>query len=120
MVDYIWVTTRKEFLHNYPDAPTEVAFLRNQHRHIFHFKIYLQVFHDNRDVEFIMFKRDIEYILGAVDEQLEHKSCEMLADYIYENIKDRYANRKIIIEVSEDGENGVQISYPKPQSLNSG
>jgi len=44
MTNYIWITTQKAMFHKYPDAPDEVSFLRNEHRHMFHFKIYLEVF----------------------------------------------------------------------------
>ena len=34
---------------------------------------------------------------------LDHKSCEMIADDLYTQIAVRYPNRKITINVSEDG-----------------
>ena len=59
---YIWVTFRKEGIHKYPGAVDlpGVEFLANEHRHIFHFRIELQVWHDDREVEFILFKRELE------------------------------------------------------------
>ena len=38
--------------------------------------------------------------------QLDYKSCEMIADDLYEQILQKYPNREIWVEVSEDGENG--------------
>ena len=111
MTNYIWITTQKEMTHNYPDAPEEVAFLRNEHRHLFKFKVYLEIFGDDRDVEFIIFKRYIDELLFQVDETLGRKSCEMVSNDLYENINKKYPNRKIKIEVSEDGENGVLYEY---------
>lgn len=111
MVNYIWVTNRKEFIHNYPNAPEEVGFLKNAHRHIFLFQTYLQVKHDNRDVEFIRFKREIDDILAKWDLDRENLSCEMMANKLYEIISVKYTERDIKIEVSEDGENGVEYSY---------
>ena len=62
----IWVTFRKEGIHKYPSALTDpklatgdeydVSFLGYPHRHIFHFKVQIEVFHDDRDLEFIQFK----------------------------------------------------------------
>ena len=52
-----------EGLHNWPDAQgvfPEVGFLSNMHRHKWFITAKKRVNHDDRDVEFIMFKRDIE------------------------------------------------------------
>ena len=63
----IWVTFQKEGIHCYPAAATDptlntndeynVAFLASPHRHIFHFRVSIDVFHNDRDIEFIQFKR---------------------------------------------------------------
>jgi len=111
MVNYIWITTRRAFLHHYPDAPEKVAYLRNEHRHVFHFKVYLQVFHQDRDVEFIMFKQEVEEFLDEIDNHIKYKSCEMLAQSLYEKISVKYPKRKMMFEISEDGENGVLMSF---------
>ena len=34
----IYVKFTKEGIHCYPDAPEDVEFLKNPHRHIFHFR----------------------------------------------------------------------------------
>lgn len=126
MSKMIWVTFRKEGIHCYPAAASDpklatgdwddVSFLGTPHRHIFHFKIYIEVFHDDRDVEFIQFKRWLERLYsetnGALPTlQLNYKSCEMIADDLYHEINTKYPNREIWIEVSEDGENGCYIQY---------
>jgi len=109
MTNYIWITTSFEGFHKYPDAPEEVSFLKNEHRHIFHIKVWIEVFHDDRDIEFILFKRFIDTIL--LSGNLNNKSCEMISDQIYDEIKSQYPNRKIKIEVSEDLENGCEKEY---------
>ena len=123
----IWVTFRKEGIHKYPAAATDpnlctageydVSFLASPHRHIFHFRVWIDVFHNDRDIEFIQFKRWLENLYsgnnnpnGAVLE-LDWKSCEMIADDLYNQIAARYPNRAVTIEVSEDGENGCTINY---------
>jgi len=40
-----------------------MAFLRFDHRHIFHVTVWIEQFHNERDVEFILFKRFIEAAL---------------------------------------------------------
>lgn len=119
--DMIWVTFRKEGIHCYPAAATDpklatgdefdVSFLGSPHRHIFHFKVYLQVFHDDRDVEFIQFKRWLEKLYSTGTLELNHKSCEMIADELYAKISAQFTNRSVWIEVSEDGENGCLRQY---------
>jgi len=119
----IWVTFQKEGIHKYPAAATDpqlatgdqydVSFLANPHRHIFHFRIWIDVFHNDRDIEFIQFKRWIENLYNGDQAtlQLDYKSCEMMADDLYVQIAARYPGRCVIIEVSEDGENGCSITY---------
>ena len=56
------VKLQVEGLHCWPDAAEifpEVGFLSDSHRHIFHIICKKRVDHDDRDVEFIIFKRDI-------------------------------------------------------------
>jgi hypothetical protein len=119
----IWVTFRKEGIHCYPAAATnpklntageyDVSFLANPHRHIFHFRVSIDVFHNDRDIEFIQFKRWLESLYNGANTvlALDWKSCEMIADDLYVQIADRYPGRNVVIEVSEDGENGCSISY---------
>ena len=119
----IWVTFQKEGIHKYPAALTDpmlatgdeydVSFLGYPHRHIFHFKVFIDVFHNDRDIEFIQFKRWLENLYSGKNSvlELDYKSCEMIADDLYLQIAERYPNRTVIIEVAEDGENGCSIVY---------
>ena len=109
---FIWVTFQKEGIHKYPDAPEGVEFLKYPHRHIFHFKVELEVFHDDRDVEFILFKRELENLFADGTLQLDYKSCEMIADDLAFYIQAKYPKRDLVITVSEDGENGATCYYP--------
>ena len=119
----IWVTFRKEGIHKYPAALTDptlatgdeydVSFLGYPHRHIFHFRVWISVQHNDRDIEFIQFKRWCESLYNNQDAvlKLDYKSCEMMSDELYDMISQRYPDREIWIEVSEDGENGSFIKY---------
>ena len=116
----IWVTFQREGVHSYPAAAIEpgladVSFLGSPHRHIFHFKVSIQVFHNDRDIVFIQFKRWLEGLYhGTID--LNNKSCEMISDELYVTITGRYPNRDIEITVSEDNENGCTIYYNQTKS----
>lgn len=80
---------------------------------MFHFKVEIEVFHDDRDIEFIQFKRWLEEQYGNGTLQLNYRSCEMLADDLSVLIKDKYPGRDLIITISEDGENGATCHFPK-------
>ena len=129
----IWVTFRKEGIHKYPAAledpklktgdKYDVSFLGYPHRHIFHFRVWISVTHNDRDIEFIQFKRWLLSLYSGKPTpemtkhdhstvlKLDYKSCEMMADELYLRIADRYPNRATWIEVAEDGENGALIKY---------
>jgi hypothetical protein len=119
----IWVTFQKEGLHKYPaalDDPNlatgdeyDVSFLGYIHRHIFKFRVSIEVFHDDRDIEFIQFKRWLEKLYAESTLTLDFKSCEMISDDLYLQINERYPGRDVHIEVSEDGENGSLTQYMK-------
>lgn len=115
----VWCTLQVEGTHNWPDCPyDEVAYLRDPHRHIFHIKAYKEVFHDDRDVEFIMMKHRIQkYFVekywagwnqkegfnGTALCEFGAMSCEMIA-------KDLISTFDLSrCEVSEDGENGAIV-----------
>ena len=117
----IFVRFQKEGIHKYPAAATDpalatgdeydVSFLGYPHRHIFHFKVWIGVTHDDRDIEFIQFKRWLEKLYAEGTLQLDYKSCEMMSGDLFDAISNKYPGREIWIEVSEDGENGSFIKY---------
>ena len=122
----IWITWQKEGIHKYPAALTDpmlatgdeydVSFLGYPHRHIFHFRVWIDVWHNDRDIEFIQFKRWLENLYCGTDNNtknsvlaLDYKSCEMIADDLYTQIANRYPGRCVWIEVAEDGEQVVHV-----------
>lgn len=115
MKTYIWVKFQKEGIHCYPAALTDseleaVSFLGHPHRHMFHFKVKIEVFTDDRDIEFILFKRWLESLYDGTL-QMNYKSCEMIASDLFDIINLKYPNRTVIIDVSEDDENGASLEY---------
>jgi hypothetical protein len=107
----IFVTFRREGIHCYPGAPEDVKFLRDPHRHIFWFKVTIDVFHNERDLEFIRFKRELENLYSTNTLQLNAKSCETIAEELINYISSKYPKRWIAVEISEDGENGATLDY---------
>lgn len=107
------ITLAIEGLHNWPEARNvfpEVGFLSDMHRHVFHFTLKKRVRHDNRDVEFIMFKRDVEQYLRVNYWRDDYRclmfgpmSCEMIAKELLEYFECEY------VAVWEDNENGAEV-----------
>lgn len=107
---FIYVTFQKEFIHQYKDAPDEVSYLRYPHRHIAHIKVRVQVFDNDREIEFIMFKHWLEENITI--NKLTNNSCENIAEYIISQVQSLYDNnRDIAVQVSEDAENGCELYY---------
>lgn len=117
----IWVTFKKEGIHKYPAALTDpnlatgdkydVSFLGYPHRHQFGFKVAIGVTHNDRDIEFIQFKRWLESLYDEKTLELDYKSCEMMSEELYEKINARYPGRKVEITIDEDGENGATTTW---------
>jgi hypothetical protein len=114
---WIEVSFQKEGIHKYPAALedhrlADVSFLGYPHRHMFYFYVRLEVTHNDRDVEFILFKRELEKLYED-RMQLDYKSCEMIAESLIGYIKDNYPNRDITVKIFEDNENGAILEYTK-------
>lgn len=120
---FIWITFQKEGIHRYPEAAVDpllktgdwldVSFLAAPHRHMFHFKVELEVFHDNREVEFIQMKRIINSWYTDKTLNIDFRSCEMLATDLYQMINMKWPGREVRIEISEDGENGCRMYFKR-------
>jgi len=111
------VSFQKEGIHKYPaaledPALKDVQFLGYPHRHIFHFKVEIEVFHDDRDIEFILFKRELENLYNEESAMtLDYKSCEMIARDLAKYIHTKYPGRSLSISVAEDNENGCRLTW---------
>jgi hypothetical protein len=108
----VFCSLNVEGIHAWYTCPIdEVDFLKVDHRHIFGIKAYKEVFHDDRDVEFIWLKHEIQDYLREnyynKEKRLHYfgpKSCEMLAK---ELINQFDLSR---CEVNEDNENGAIVT----------
>lgn len=135
MTNLVFITVKHQFegVHRYPEAPEEVRYLRDNHRHTFHVEVEIEVFTDDRELEFIMVKHVLQaYTDSSKDIEsnvvvLGTNSCEMIAQDLQTHIKKLYplpktinplmrpyfdvsrAERIVNVRVSEDGENGVYL-----------
>lgn len=114
----IKVKTSFDALHCWPNAPEEVAFLRNPHRHQFHVTVILSVVHEDRDLEFFIIKDRVDYWLHRNFDKcdLGPMSCETMGEQIGTYLDSLYPNRLVSVEVAEDGINSAIISYERVTS----
>lgn len=106
----VFCTTSFEGFHAWENAPDTVAYLRNRHRHIFHVRAEMHVKHDDRDIEFITLKDDVErtiYYLQDIQREVntETWSCERWAVELMKHCEYPLS----LVEVSEDSENGAVV-----------
>lgn len=104
---YVYCSLQYEATHCWPECPFDaVSYLRSPHRHMFHITAYVAVYHDDRNVEFILLKHRIENYLSITypHHDFGSKSCEMIARELIERFELSACN------VSEDGENGSFVS----------
>jgi hypothetical protein len=103
------VRTRFIAYHAWPNAPVEVAFLRNVHRHEFHVELSVRQQHSDRAVEYIMLRRWLDKELDAWrDKDLGARSCEMLCEQLINYAKCEGYDVEYC-RIFEDGENGAEV-----------
>lgn len=107
-VKHIKVTWDFIGFHAYADAPAQVEFLRQRHRHKFKCSAKIQVNHNERDLEFFMVQSMLKE--HFCDGNMDNQSCESIAERICFFIMNCYPNRSAEVEVSEDGENSSIVS----------
>ena len=95
-----------EGFHRWENAPKEVAFLRDHHRHLFYFELHKQVTDLDREIEIILFKREVMTWLNCffgTPCNFETMSCEMIAELLMKKYDLTYCS------VLEDNENGASL-----------
>lgn len=106
----IGVKLTVEGFHRFPLAVkmfgNEVSFLQERHRHNFQIVAKKKVSHDDRDVEFILFKRELENYIKrnyGTPAEFNDMSCEAIARDLLEAYDLEYCS------VDEDNENFAEI-----------
>ena len=108
MKTFVTVKYRIPGIHRWEGADN---YLRHPHRHEFHFTVWLEVFHNDREVEFINLKEELKKFTQSHIDNLDGKfSCEMLAVDIIQYLGDHYPARDRNAWVEEDGENGAFLT----------
>lgn len=117
----VFATTEVVGFHQWLDAPNEVDYLRNVHRHKFGIRVELSVVENDREVEFHILRRGLEASMqqawlgdGVEDGYVEYifgpMSCEMIAGRLLDYLRSTYPGRILYrVTVDEDGENGATV-----------
>ena len=101
--------TTYDFIHQYSNAPEEVNYLRNLHRHLLHIEVSVEVFTEDREIEFYILKDTVDKYLRTVTFD-KNASCETVSSSIMSLITNLYgSNRKRIVKVQEDN-NGYVLN----------
>lgn len=112
MTMFATVNFQAEGYHRWADAPSPRSYLGSTHRHIFHVTVFVEVKHNDREIEY----HDLlEYCRSnfatARNKQLGTQSCEDMAVDLCNKIILTYPDRCVRISVFEDGENGATYEY---------
>lgn len=100
----VFIRTMFIAFHKWDEAPPHVQYLRSLHRHVFHVELHKIVTENNREIEFITLRADVDrFLRERYDQGCSSHSCEEFAQRLFE-----YFNASKVI-VSEDGENGACI-----------
>lgn len=113
----IIVRTNFQGVHKYPAASGAERYLKEYHRHLFGVRVEIQVFNDDRELEFIALKRDIEnWLTEQMDQDnvwhMVTLSCEQVAKLLLGHLLDVLPtpnDRRIEVYIDEDGENGASV-----------
>lgn len=118
---FVYVSIQKEGYHCFPEAGTDpqfatgdeydVSHLAYRHMHYFFIKVWVEVKHTNRHIEFIQMRRWLENLYGTGTLTLNSKSCEMIAEDLYLQLAEKYPDTEIRIDVSEDNINGALVEF---------
>lgn len=121
----IFITTSFEGVHCYPSAPEGVEFLRTPHRHMFGVRVEVEVYHDDRELEFILLKRKVNSWFKARQTnyvwQMGPMSCEQVARELIEFLKGDLVKgneRYYKVTIDEDGENGATVEVTPTIEIN--
>lgn len=94
--------------HCWANASGDRAYLADRHRHLFHVEARIELFGDDRELEFHDF---LDFCRASFPGgEMGGQSCEQMAKELIEKIGDRYPGRWIQVSVFEDGEVGAEVS----------
>lgn len=108
-----WAVVRFRFegMHLWKDAIPEVEFLKHPHRHIFHVEARVEQRHYERDVEYVLLRKQLVSFVERQEWNSPEntRSCETMAHELRAYLIQLFPFRGIQVSVFEDGENGAMV-----------
>jgi len=112
MQSKIEVRVQQRFMHRWKRAPKHRDYLRTYHPHNFEFRLELQVFEDDRELEFHDVQDWLWQVIFDNVDAWHDASCETIARHVVTYAKEKYGNnREIEVEVWEDTTVGGKVKY---------
>ncbi len=118
---FVYAAVQKEGYHNFPESAIlesfatnddmDVSHLAAKHMHYFSIKVWVEVTHSNRDIEFIQLRRWLDKIYGFKTIDFGSKSCEMMCNDLFAQLLMKYPHSSFKIDISEDNINGAFLEY---------
>lgn len=100
--------------HSWPDATPKRNYLAALHRHLFNVEVTVEVFHNDRDVEFHDLRDVVTKWWGDQHSQEDRGSCEGIASQLHDFFAAYLSDgRRITVSVGEDGEAWATVSMPR-------
>jgi hypothetical protein len=103
------VTFTAEGFHRWPEAPAPRAYLAARHRHLFHVRVEVETTHADRDIECHDLRDFCVEAFGRGD--MGTQSCEMMAEGLAQKVTRQFGDRRVKVEVMEDGEVGGNVTH---------
>lgn len=120
---YIKVKVAVPGFHYWPGAPIPRTYLGHLHRHLFVVRVQVQVWENDREVEFHDLQHEVRMALDACSNaqfpddayDFGSMSCEAIATHVIMALVRKYGElRAIRVEVSEDDECGGLVTFLPP------
>ncbi|MBO4221981.1 hypothetical protein [Bradyrhizobium neotropicale] len=92
--------------HRWPDAPEHRAYLRNDHRHLFHVEVSTPVEHHERQIELHDLMDEAKELFC---QPTNWASCESMAYHLATRLSDKHQGAPFRVAVFEDGEAGATV-----------
>lgn len=106
---YIAVRYQVEGFHCWPEAPEHRAYLRDRHRHLFYVEVTLEVFENDREVEYHDLLSQVQTWFPGGEQGT--RSCEVMAMELAKDVHLAYQGREVTVSVFEDNEAGSIFRY---------
>lgn len=103
------VKTQFEAIHSWEGCDIDrVNFLQNEHHHIFDVEVRIKQEHDNRDIEYLNMKKNIDEVLeNSISKK--NRSCEQYAKLIRDAVMKMTGREDVEVIVKEDNGCGAYV-----------